>query len=84
MTETPARTGCHAIRLYGKRWLKLAKPHTGPSEPIGWRSMVWCPDKTDAEKWSTHEAAEHFASGLKGRFEIVDLASQGAVPQTSA
>ncbi len=65
--------GCYVIRVHGRRWLKLTKPHTGPTEPIGWRAVTWTPDLSDAEQWPTHNTAARFVSTLRCPCEIVDV-----------
>ncbi len=62
-----------AIRLYGKRWLRLT-PRPGQDDPLnGWRAMTWTDDVTDAEKWADRESAQCFAGKLPGRAEVREI-----------
>jgi len=73
-----------AIRLYGKRWLKVTKPHAGSTTPIGWRDVTWTDDVADAEKWPSHGAAGDFVARRlpkDARFEIVGVPAPARPPR---
>lgn len=62
-----------AIRVHGKRWLKLTKPRTGPTVALGWRAVSWTPDLADAEKWFSRASAGRFLVMLHCPCEVVPV-----------
>ena len=76
--------GAHAIRLYGRRWLKMTRDHDYPSEADahakGWRVFTWTDRLDEAEKFLSAEKAERFARAirLQAPYAIIDLHARAA------
>lgn len=68
----PIQSPVFAIRMYGRRWLKLTKRHQGPTEASGWRNLTWTSDPAEAAGWSSpDQAARWGGNNLLGEFEVV-------------
>lgn len=77
MTHHPAPFGAFAVRIYGRRWLRVTPAPKGPA--LGWRGYTWTSEVADAGKYGSAMAAEIVAMSMRGcGVEVVDL-SGGAV-----
>jgi hypothetical protein len=59
-----------AIRYHGRRFARYTPLSCYSNKPGGHRPLTWTPHFADAEKFSSREAAEHFAQRLNPGYEV--------------